>query len=374
MEFNIGSKTLQQQLSAVFRVINAKSPLSILENFLFTLSGDRLTVRGSDQENVMTATLEVTGAQGEGTVAVPAKRILDMLKELPDQGLAIAIDDKSLDITVKFGQGSFEFMCLPGNEYPESKSRNQDAHLFSMPASVMLAGLENTLYAASVETIRPIMTGVCVDFKPESLVFVASDTHKLVKYETHSVAPGFERRFVLPPKAGQLLRSLLDKEEGDISMEMDDRGATFRWGAYELSCVFITGTYPPYDRVIPKDHPFVMEADRAIFLAATRRMVLTANSGSKLVRLQLTPENVELTARDIDYARSGHESVPCDYQGNPMSLGFNGEYMVDVLSNLPGDSVSLHLADPSRPGIFMPVEQPENATLLVLLMTMQLID
>ena len=374
MKFNIGSKVLQQQLSAVFRVINTKSPLSILENFLFTLKDGILTVRGSDQENVMTATLEVTDTQGEGTVAIPAKRMLDMLKELPDQGLSIIINDETLGVTVNFAQGNFEFMCISGVEYPESRERKDDATSFIMSAKAMRNGLESTLYATSTETIRPIMTGVCVDFKNESLVFVASDTHKLVKYEDFSIQPGFERRFVLPPKAANLLRSLLDKEDGDINRDMDDRGATFRWSGYELSCVFIAGTYPPYDRVIPKELPFEMEADRATLLSATRRMVLAANSGSKLVRLQLTPSNLEMTARDIDYAQSGHENVPCSYQGNPMSLGFNGDYMVDVLGNLPGDMMTLHLSDPSRPGIFMPVEQPENAKLLVLLMTMQLID
>lgn len=374
MKFNVGSKTLQQQLSAVFRVINAKSPLTILEDFLFTLQGNILVIKGSDQENTMTSSLEVTGVEGEGAVAVPAKRMLDMLKELPDQGLAIAIDDETFDISIKFSQGKFEFMGLPGNEYPESKTRMDNAWKLSMPASIMLSGLENTCYAASTDTIRPIMTGVCVDFKPESIVFVASDTHKLVKYESHVVKPGFESRFVLPPKASQLLRTLLDKEEGDITVEADERGATFTWGNYELTCVFITGNYPPYDRVIPQNNPYMLEADRELLLAATRRMVLTANSGSKLVRLKINPDQMELTARDMDYARSGYEKVNCNYQGNPMSLGFNGDYMVEVLSNLPGSTVSLELSAPQRPGIFMPTEQPQDATLLVLLMTMQLID
>lgn len=374
MKFNIGSKTLQQNLSAVFRVINAKSPLTILENFLFSLSGNVLTVRGSDQENVMTATMDVAEAEGDGMVAVPARRVLDILKELPDQGLNFDIDDATLAINISFGQGNFKFMGVAGSEYPKGRGRQEDAVTYEMPASAMLAGLENTLYAASVETIRPIMTGVCVDFKQDSLVFVASDTHKLVKYEDMVVKPGFEQRIILAPKASQLLRAMLDKEDGNLTIVMDDRGASFGWGNYELQCVFITGNYPPYDRVIPKENPFTMEADRSLLLSAVRRMVLSANSGSKLVRLQLTPDKLELIARDIDYARSGHESLACTYEGNPMSLGFNGEYMVDVLSNIHTDNICLHLADPSRPGVFTPAEQKEDTNLLVLLMTMQLID
>ncbi len=370
MKFTIGSKTLQQQLSAVFRVINTKSPLSILENFLFTLDGNHLTVKGSDQENIMIATVEVNDAEGDGTVAVPAKRILDMLKELPDQGLNIEIDEESLNIKMDFAQGNFDFMGLPGNEYPESKQRSDDAVPFSMPASVMLSGLENTLYAASLETIRPIMTGVCVDFKQDSLVFVASDTHKLVKFETTMVRPGFERRIVMPPKASQLLRALLDKEEGEISMVIDSQGATFRWSGFELSCVFIVGNYPPYDRVIPQNNPFSMEADRNSMLAACRRMALTANTGSRMVSVDLKEGMLELTANDADYARSGHETVPCTYDGNNMTLGMNVDYMVEVVSNIPGDSIAMTLSDPSRPVIFMPADQPEGAKLIVLLMTM----
>lgn len=378
MKFNVASKAFQQKLSAVGRVILAKSPLTILENFLFTLDGDRLIVKGSDQENVMTASMEVFEAEGSGSVAVPAKRLLDILKELPDVGLTVDINEESMGVTLGFEGGQLEFMALPGNEYPTPKQRSDDSLTITFGAGHMLTGLENTLYAASTDPIRPVMTGVCMDFKPEtSLVFVASDTHKLVKYEVSSIKPAFERRFILPPKAANLLRSLLDKEEGDITITMDAHGATFTWGDFELQCVFITGNFPPYDRVIPQNNPFELTFDRELMLSAMRRMSLVANSGSRLVRLALTPECTEITARDIDYARSGHERVMSTYQGNPMSIGFNCEYMVEVLSNFTSDEVSMHLSDPSRPAIFArPASEDTDAgeKLIVLMMTMQLID
>lgn len=370
MKFTIGSKALQHQLSAVFKVINTKSPLSILENFLFVLEGERLTVKGSDQENVMLASIEVSNVEGEGMVAVPAKRILDILKELPDQGLTIDINEETLNILIDFNQGKFEFPGLPGNEYPESKDRASAQTSISIPANVMSAGLEYTLFAASLESIRPIMTGVCMDFKNESLVFVASDTHKLVKFESNKVAPGFERRIVLPPKASQLLRSMLDKEEGEVLMEIDDQGATLRWGNYELSCVFIVGNYPPYDRVIPRDNPYSMEVSRDSLLASCRRMALIANSGSRLLTMQLSEESMKLTAEDSDYARSGYESLACSYNGKAMKLGLNVQYMVEVVSNINSETVTMTLSDPSRPVIFQPTQQPEEGEMLVLLMTM----
>lgn len=374
MKFNISSKTLLSHLNATFKVVNAKNLLSILENFLFILKGNILTVKGSDQENNMQATFEVTDSEGEGMVAVPAKRLIDILKEMPDQGLCIDINDETLNINVTFSQGQFDFMGLPGSEYPEPKARTEDAVKFVMPAQVMYAGLMSSTYAASTESIRPIMTGVCVDFKNESLVLVASDTHKLVKYENSAIKPGFERRFVLPPKAAQLLRSLLEKEEGDLEIEMDERGATFRWNVYELSCVFVTGNYPPYDRVIPRENPFTLEVDRVDFLAASRRMLLMANTGSKLVRLKINADELEMSSRDVDYARSGFEKMNCNYQGNPMTIGFNGEYLVDVVSNMPGDSLFVQLSDPSRPALFVPAEQKEDVSVVVLVMTLQILD
>ncbi len=377
MKFNIESKELSQQLNAVGRIILAKSPLSILENFLFTIEDNTLTITGSDQENVMTARIPITNVEGSGSIVLPAKRMIEMMKEMPEQGLLFAINDSTNEVTLKFNNGEFQFVGYNGNEYPSKEKKEntgEDIHTIIIPAKVINSGLANTAYAASSETIRPIMTGTCMDFKPESLIFVASDTHKLVKYEDSNVKPGIQRTIVLPPKASAILRNLTEKTEDDITITLEGNGATFETGKWSLSCVFITGVYPPYERVIPVNNPYTLECDRAIMLSAMRRMLLTTNAGSKLVRFNIQPEEILLSARDADYASSGFERVPITYSGNPMNLGFNCQYVVEVLANINEADIKIKLSDPSRPGIFMPAKQPEGIELIVLLMTMQLLD
>lgn len=374
MKFNVVGKTLKERLSAVGKVVGAKNPLSILENFLLTLQGDRLIITGSDQENVIVAEMEVTDAEGEGSVAVNAKRLLDIMKESPDQGLKFYINEANLQVEIKYLNGHFSFMGLPGDEYPLPKGRAADSTSTAIPAAALRTSLEHTLYAVSPETVRPVMTGVCFDFLNDALVLASSDTHKLVKSLSFQVKPGFEARFVLPAKAGNLLRSLLDKAEGDVALKFDKNGGTFRIGDnYTLQCVFINGNYPDYNRVIPNNNPYTIEIDRNALLPALRRMSLTVNAGTRLMRFNIQSDEVIMQAEDVDFATSGAERVACAYDGHPMSVGFNAEYMLEVISNLKSDTIGISLSDPSRPAIITPAPQNEGSELTVLLMTMQLI-
>lgn len=373
MKFNAVGKTLKESLSAVGKVVGNKNPLSILENFLLTLKGNELTITGSDQENVITATIEVTDVEGEGSVAVNAKRMLDIMKESPDQGLKFYINDSTQQIEIKYLNGHFSFMGLPGDEYPLPKPKTEDSKHVELPTAILRKALEQTLYAVSPETVRPVMSGVCFDFFEESMALVASDTHKLVKTEIKSVKPGFEERFVLPAKAGNLLKGLLDKADGSITMDFDKTGARLKIGNYTMQLVFILGNYPDYNRVIPTNNPYSIEIDRNAMLPALRRMSLTVNAGTQLMRLNIQSDELIMQAEDMDFATSGAERISCVYDGHPMSVGFNAEYMLEVVSNLKTDTICISMSDPSRPGIITPQPQDEEMEVTVLLMTMQLV-
>lgn len=382
MKFNVSSKALATQLAAVSKVINSKNALSILDNFLLTLRGNTLSITGSDQENVMTATLEVFEPEGEGSVAVPSKRILDMLKEVPGQPLTFYINDDNKEIDIRFLNGHFNFMGIDGNEFPVQDEVRQEAHRVTLPAEVVRRGLETTLFAVGTETIRPIMTGVYWDICPldeneqpmPGITFVGTDTHKLVRYINTSVNPGLTFSFILPPKPAAILRSLIAKEEGEIDIEMDDKSAKFSMGPYTLSCRFINGRYPNYNRVIPANNPFELTVDRVSLLNAMKRVSLFASSASSLVRMNIRPNEVLLAAQDLDYTLSAEERVECEYEGNAMTIGFNATYMIEVLGNIPADTVVIRLSDPARPGIFVPLTDLEGENLLMLLMPMQVMD
>ncbi|MCH5240983.1 MAG: DNA polymerase III subunit beta [Muribaculaceae bacterium] len=373
MRFNIDGKLLQQQLSAVNKVINSKNALTILDNFLFELNGNELTITGSDQENTVRAKLEVLDCDGTGQIAVNAKTLLEITKEISNQPVNFSLNEQTGEIELQFLNGQFKFMGINADEYPKGDSLEEEAVGFSVPASVILKGIENTVYAVSQENIRPIMTGIYWDIHENDIVFVASDTHKLVRYITREVAPGFERGFIMPSKPANILKGIIGKEDM-VNIRIGEKGASFSFGDFSLTCRFIKGNYPNYNRVIPTDNPFVVNVDRQSMLNAMRRVAIFASKASNLVKMEMQQGMIRLAAQDLDYGTSAEERVMCDYQGNDMTIGFNSAFTVEILNNMGGDTTIIKLSDPARPGIFEPLEQEPNTELTTIQMPMQVIE
>ncbi|HBY15918.1 MAG: DNA polymerase III subunit beta [Muribaculaceae bacterium] len=373
MKFNVEGKTFQQQLSAVSKVINAKNALSILDNFLLKVEGDRLSITGSDQENVMTAYMTITESEGDGAIAVSAKRLLEITKEISSQPLTFYINDETKEIDIRFLNGHFNFMGVDATEYPARRNQEAEQKTMMLPASMVQKGIDNTLFAVSADTVRPIMTGIYWDIHENDVTFVSSDTHKLVRYINSESAPGFTGSFILPSKPANILKSIIGKEDGDVKIVFDSKGATFELGDYLLSCLFINGNYPNYNRVIPQENPFEMTIDRVSLLTALRRVSIFAAKSSNLVVLDIQPNEVILHAQDLDYGTSAEERVNCSYEGNTMTIGFNGQFMIEILNNLHDDSVVFKLSDPGRPGIYTPLQQQEGEDVVIIQMPMQVL-
>lgn len=374
MKFNVPGKVLQQQIAAVSKVINAKNALSILDNFLLEVKGDLLFITGSDQETVMTAKIEISNLENDGKIAVNAKRLMDVVKEVSNFPLTIEVDDVQGNIDLQFPGGHFEFMGVDAAEYPQSFDTDELTVEMSVPAQVILKGLDYTLFAISTETIRPMMTGVYWDFHENDITFVGSDTHKLVRYINSEYHPNRETSFILPGKPAGILRSLIGKDTENINILKDEKSAIFSFGDFRLGCRFVKGMYPNYNRVIPVDNPNELTVDRPILLAAMRRVSLFASKASSLVKMTMDSNSMRLDSQDLDYSTKANETVACSYDGNPISIGFNAVYMMEVLNNLPGDNIVVKLSDPGRPGLFMPFEQKENEEILMLQMPMQVIE
>lgn len=374
MIFNVHGKTLQQQISSVSKVVNAKNALSILDNFLLEVKGDALYITGSDQETVMTAKMEITNQDEDGKIAINAKRLMDVVKEVSNFPLTFDINNQTGVVELRFPGGHFEFMGVDAAEYPQNFETDELSVEMAIPADVILSGLDYTLFAISTETIRPMMTGVYWDFHEDSITFVGSDTHKLVRYTNTAYKPNRETSFILPGKPAGILRSLINKETNMVMVRKDEKSAIFRFGDFRLGCRFVKGTYPNYNRVIPTDNPNEMTIDRQGLLSGMRRVALFASKASSLVKMSLADNEVLLQSQDLDYSTKADEKIPCSYEGNPMSIGFNSSYMMEVLNNLPGDSIVVKLSDPGRPGLFMPFEQKENEEVVMLQMPMQVIE
>lgn len=374
MKFNVHGKTLQQQLAAVSKVVNAKNALSILDNFLLDVKDDTLFITGSDQETVMTAKMEISNQGSDGKIAINAKRLMEVVKEVSNFPLTFEIDENTGTVDLVFPGGHFTFMGVNAAEYPQNFETDELAVEMSIPAEIILSGLDYTLFAISTETIRPMMTGVYWDFHENDITFVGSDTHKLVRYINSSYHPNRETSFILPGKPAGILRSLISKDTETVKITKDEKSAMFSFGDFTLGCRFVKGNYPNYNRVIPQDNPNEMTIDRLGLLSAMRRVSLFASKASSLVKMSMDENSVVLQSQDLDYSTKAEERVSCSYEGGPLTIGFNSVYMIEVLNNLPGDSVIVKLSDPGRPGLFMPFEQKEDENVVMLQMPMQVIE
>lgn len=374
MRFNVSGKALQTQLQAVSKVISSKNAMSILDNFLLRIKDQTLTIIGGDQENVMQATVEIMDVEGEGEIAVLAKRLLEVVKEVNNQPLKFYINDLTKEVDIHFNNGHFNFTGVDAAEYPQRKAHDGDSIRFSLPAEVVVNGIESTIFAASPDMIRPIMTGIFLDIEPERITFVSSDTHKLVKYEVTGIKPELTESFILPAKPANVLRGLIAKEDDVVEIIKDDKSATFNFGTYSLSTRLIKGNYPAYRRVFPKENPFYLIVNRESMLNAVRRVALFASKASQLVKFNIQESEILMGAQDLDYATSAEERVECEYHGNTMTIGFNSEYLIEILSNLKGEDVKIELADPARPGLFSPLETTPGVEVMMLQMPMQVIE
>lgn len=373
MKFNVEGKTFQRQLSAVSKVINTKNTVSIFDNFLLTVEGDVLTITGSDSENVLTAVVPVIDSESDGAIAVPAKRLLEITKEVSNQPITFLINDETKEIDLRFLNGHFNFMGIDARDYPTRRPLADEHNELLLPARMLMKGIENTWYAVSTDASRPVMTGIFFDVHQEDLTFVSSDTHKLVKYVNTEKAPGIEASFILPSKTAGILKGLITKDDAEVKITFDSKGALFEFGDYLLFSVFVNGNYPNYNRVIPQDNPFSIVVDRGSLINALRRVTLFASKSSNLVVLDLEPNEILLSARDLDYSTSAEERVACEYEGNVMRIGFNGVFMLEILNNIASETIVLSLSDPARPGIYTPFTTQEGESLVTIQMPMQVV-
>lgn len=374
MRFVVSSTALLSHLQAISKVINSKNTLPILDCFLLELEGSTLSLTAADSETRLVTSLEVNEADGNGKFAVNAKNLLDPLKELPDQPLTFEINSDNLETFIFFHNGKYNFIGQNGEDYPQPKQLKETAVSLTIEPQVLFSGINRTLFASADDELRPVMNGVYFDITTEDLTFVASDGHKLVRCKTLS-AKGAERAsFILPKKPANLLRAILPKESETVEIKFDENNAYIKMSSYTMTCRFIEGRYPNYNSVIPQNNPNKVILDRLSFLNALKRVSVFSNQASNLIRLQLSDKNIIVSAQDIDFSTAAEETIPCDYTGTPMSIGFKSSFLIDILNNIPSSDISLELSDPSRAGLIIPAENEENEDLLMLLMPMMLND
>lgn len=365
---------LSSRLITLSKVLNSKNSLQILECILFEVRQGTLTLTASDNENVMKTQIQLDSSDQDGQFAINTRTIVDAVKELPEQPITLDIDTDSYNVKLIFQNGTYNFTAQNADEYPQAQGVAEDAAAITLPSDLLSDNITRTIFATASEEIRPVMNGIYFDLTPEALCIVASDGHKLVRNKIFGIKTENPTAFILPKKPANLLKNTLAKDDSNVEIRFDQRNAEIRFGENTLTCRLIEGKYPNYASVIPADNPCQLVIDRRTLLGSLRRVLPFASESSQLVRLKLGAGQLEVSSEDIDFYTSAKEDITCDYAGTPMSIGFKGSSLVEILSNLNADEVQLELADPSRPCLVIPEEQPEGQDILMLIMPMLLND
>lgn len=374
MKFVVSSSDFLAHLQTIGRVINSKNTIPILDSFLFTLDEDVLTVRASDGETTLETSLRVADSEGSGLFAIPAKMLLDPIRELPEQPLVFEINDTNLEVFIFFQNGRYNLIGQSGETYPQAPALGENNLSLNMEVDALLSGVTKTLFATADDELRPVMNGIFFDIEQDCLTFVASDSHKLVRYKNYSIKSAVKSSFILPKKPANMLKNILPKEDGNVAVQFDDRNAYFTFSTYRMICRLIEGRFPNYNAVIPQSSPFKLIVDRQGLIAALRRVSHFSNQASNLIKLQISEGQIVISAQDIDFSTAAEEKIICQYVDKPINIGFKSSFLIEILNNINSTDVCLELTDSSRAGVLTPLEQEADENLLMLLMPMMLND
>ena len=374
MKFVVSSTSLLGHLQAVSRVISAKNTLPILDNFLFKLDGKDLEITASDLETTLVTRMGLENVADSGGIAIPARILTDTLKEFSEQPLTFEVNLSNLSVVISSENGKFTIVGQNAADFPQMPVIKKDKKSsIEVAPDVLLNGVSKTLFATADDELRPVMNGILVELSPDDLTFVSSDAHKLVRYKRTDAKSEESSTFILPKKPAGVLKNVLPKVENAVLLEFDDKNAFFNLGDYRLVCRLVEGNYPSYNSVIPKNNPNKLTIGRLEFLNSLKRVSVYSNQASNLVKLQLTGNQLTVSAQDLDFSISAYERLNCQYEGDEMEIGFKSTFLMEILSNISSGDVLLELSDPTRAGILLPAEpENENEDILMLLMPMMI--
>ena len=366
MNFIVSSTQLQRQLQTLSGVLNTSNTLPILDHVLFELAPQQLKITATDLETSISATLKVESTS-EGKLAVPARLLLETLKTFPEQPLTFSQTENNT-LEISSDQGKYALAYANADEYPQA-AEVVDASTLSIQGDTLATAINNTIFASGNDDLRPVMSGVFFQLSSSGMTFVATDAHKLVKYERTDVVAPETAEFIMPKKPLNLLKSVLAGSEEEVTVNYNNSNVQFSFDDTVIICRLIDGKYPNYEAVIPKENPNIMSINRVQLLNTVKRVSIFSNKTTHQIRLRIAGAELHISAEDIDYSNKAEERLRCSFQGDDMQIGFNARFLTEMLSNLNSEEVQLELSLPNRAGIITPVdglEQGEQVTMLVM--------
>ena len=360
MKLIISSSELLRGVMAVAKAIPAKSPLPILENFLFDLKGNTLEITASDSELTLRTQIEVEKTAEEGRIAVPAKHLMDLLKELPDQPLTISTTSDS-SFECSWASGASTLPYFPAEDYPEIAGTDETATTITFPAQGLVEGIASTIYATADDEIRPAMNGILFDIDTNATTLVASDSHKLICYTTADVKAAEKASFILHKKPAGILKAIIGKDVEEVEVTFDAKNVSFKFGQTLVICRLVVGKYPKYRDVIPQNNSNILRINRTVLLNTVRRVSVCANKASNHIKFDLQNGSMEISAQDLGFSIAAYEKMQCQYDGEPLTIGFKSPFIIEILSNMNCNEVVMKFLDSKRAALVLPAEEEEDS-------------
>src|SRR5437762_3974068 len=369
MKFIVSSSALLKQLQHISGVINANTVLPILEDFLFEVEKNKLTVVATDLETVMRVQLEIE-AKDSGKICIPARILMDSLKNISDQPLTFTID-KNFTIEITNDNGKYKVMGENPDNFPKEPSPD-DTTSFTMTSSALITAISKTSFAVSNDDLRPAMTCVFFELDKKGIQFVATDAHRLVRYKrTDASSPKIDS-FIVPRKPLNLLKSALPDNDDEITLSYNNNHLFVKHGTTQMSCRLIDDRFPDYKVVIPTDNPYRLTVNKNDFQSALRRVSIFSNKSTNQVALSISGSELQLAAQDVDFSFEGNERMKCQYNGEDLVIAFNAKFLIEMLSAADSDEVGMELSTPTKAVLIKPSEQDEDEELLMLVMPLML--
>ena len=370
MKFIVSSSALLKQLSTINGVVTTNPVVPILENFLFEIKDGKLTITASDLQTSMITEIDVE-AKEDGNIAVPAKILIETLKNLPEQPVTFSIDPDTYSIEISSDNGRYKLAGENATDFPKIPTVS-NATVVDMSTEILSNAISNTIFATSNDELRPAMTGVYINLSSTNTTFVATDGHRLIRYRRVDVASQDDASIIIPRKALNLLKSTLPSENVPVAVEFNSSNAYFKFNSIKMICRLIDERFPDYENVIPVDNPNHMTIDRLEFLGSLRRIAIYANKTTHQVRLKLTGSELQISAEDLDFSNEANERLSCEHDGEDIEIGFNAKFLVEMLNNLSSKEVTLQFSAPNRDGLIVPSDKSENEDILMLVMPVML--
>jgi len=364
MKFIVSSSLLLKKLQVLGGVINNSNTLPILDNFLFELNKDRLTISASDLETTMSSGLNIQ-SESTGSICLPSRLLLETLKTFPDQPLTFLVLENNT-VEINANNGKYSLAYVSGDDFPKI-SHLKDPEKTSISGDLLFKAINSTLFASGNDDLRPVMSGVFFQFSSEDLTFVATDAHKLVKYTRNDLKAEKTSEFIMPKKPLQILKGILQGVSDEISIEYNENNAEFSFENTSLSCRLVDGKYPNYEAVIPKENPNVLTIKRDEFLNSIKRVSIFSNKTTHQIKLKIAGAELNISAEDIDFSNKAEERLNCHYSGDDIQIGFNSRFLIEMLNNLNCDEISLSMSVPNRAGIISPLDNTQEGELVTML-------